>query len=475
MSGDSRKQTLEKEIKSNLLGGSGNRRAWKEEETPNGEEQRPPRGVAIKVRNEHLEEWKENETHGQEHRSSQGILHHTQPHHEVTRQGRDTPSTHSPGTPTQPLLSSSTCPSVRWVQLLDADLNFNESSKSIITDCSDYVVIGICGPPCSGKSTMANDIVKSILKRNLVPEEEIGDYLTKDWFPMQTSNDLENSRIPPSGVSMAIVSVDPSSHVVVVDCQGLLHPNVLSYLLSQGSAGPSHLGLSSSDQALHHQSLCLLTLLLGICNTLLYVISGDLLSSSCQHSHLQLLMTARALHPLMPSMTAARKGTIPAAFVNRRFGSSFQPLPDHHDGPASVADLVFVVNNLDDDSPYTSSVVVSETEKYIRSTVLHVQPSDDTTEGAKFVYLAERDICTDTSCTVSTSYLNSVMQLSISAARPSRHAVFQRSPKQHNIRLSERDWLASIPVLWDHVYRHSVYMSEYNDQLSRLNLFRRQG
>ena len=482
MSGESRKQTLEKEIKSNLLGGSSNRR-WKEEENQqNGEEveHRPARGMAIKVRGDQTEEWKEEYENGQqEHRQSpqQGIIYHNQSHHEATRQGRDTPPSVLSSVPSsQPLLSSSSgSPSVRWVQLLDADSNFNESAKSIITDCSDYVVIGICGPPCSGKSTMANDVIKSILKRNLVPEEEIGDYMSKDWFPMQTSNDLENSRVIPSGVSMAIVNVDPSSHVIVIDCQGLLHPDMLSFLISQGSTGPSHLGLTSSDQALHHQSLCLLTLLLGVCNTLLYVINNELLSSSCQHSHLQLLMTARALHPLMPSMTAARKGSIPQIYVNRRFGNSFQPLPDQQDCPTNVADLVFVVSGIDEYSPYTSSVVVSDTEKYIKSTVLHIHPSDDASERIKFMYLSERDICTETSCSISPTYLDSIMQLSISAARPSRHAVFQRLPKQHHIRLSERDWLTSFPILWDHIYRHSVYMTEYNDQLTRLNLFRKQG
>eukprot|EP01064_Diplonema_japonicum_P014971 TRINITY_DN22740_c0_g1_i1.p1 TRINITY_DN22740_c0_g1~~TRINITY_DN22740_c0_g1_i1.p1 ORF type:complete len:434 (+),score=74.41 TRINITY_DN22740_c0_g1_i1:91-1392(+) len=350
---------------------------------------------------------------------------------------------------------------VKWAGLVNKEFEITDHGKRLLGTCTSYIVIGVCGQPGVGKTKLCNEMVRSVLRRNHIDPSTLSLSCAKP-FP-DTS---------PFLVSMAVVSIDPTSHVIVIDAQGLLHPERLCSMLHTGTGKD----FASAEHSLHHQSVCTVMFLLSICNTLLFTMDGDTLVAPTAHAYLQLLLTAKSLNHVVPSVYSIKKRQPGGS--GKRYGSVFQPLPgyEHDDEGAQVGqkvvshipDLVLVASQSGSNSLLHSSSVAEAVKECIEGGYLtpaaDFKPPPHQVEDDN-LQLVTLPITTDT------SYSSTVDDLTTRACRPSKKAIFQR-PKNTNTKLTEQELFTAMVVLWDRISRSNPYVNEYNEQLEKLNLFR---
>eukprot|EP00755_Sulcionema_specki_P025347 Sspe_Gene.83106::Locus_54511_Transcript_1_1_Confidence_1.000_Length_1990::g.83106::m.83106/K18735/SMG9; protein SMG9 len=436
----------------------------------------------------------------------------------------------SPQQPASPLvaptkLAKPVVPSVKSCKFLNADFEFVADSRANLTDSTDFTVVGICGTPGSGKTTLANDLVKCLLQQSGAASDELLTSPEASPFPPSPGN--ESAKVVPYGIHMAAVTLGPS-RIILLDTQGLLSPTVLYYLIQHDTAlMQKDLRLTSAEHALEHLSLCLVILLLSCCNSVVYTIDGHHLLGASSGHHLNLLKTARSLQHLAPTVATVLSGVqlpgvghsphtayLPLTMPSKWDGDEGGRGQESGDGPDSqgaeptsfTADLFFTATSVNETSPLASSATMQQVESFLRDSYLdttvdfqpappgaqlHLEGADGEedmegrdeedeeppqTAAAKsqqsvvhVLDLPSRDEGPEGGVLPDCKerYSTAVERLAEALLSPSKHAMF---PKEH--KMTEKEWATVARRIWQNILHQNGFISEYNKQLQKLYLFR---
>ncbi|XP_013388010.1 protein SMG9 [Lingula anatina] len=166
------------------------------------------------------------------------------------------------------------------VKVIDEGFQWTENGMEVLTDNTDFFVIGVLGLQGAGKST-----IMSLLAGNQ-PSDEHKSYI----FKPQSREVREVCGHQTTGVDMYVTS----ERTILLDCQPLLSASILDHMVHTEKKYPSE--YSTTENCIEMQSLQLMTFMMTVCNVVLVV--QDWFTDA---NLLRLLQTAEMLKPPTPS------------------------------------------------------------------------------------------------------------------------------------------------------------------------------
>lgn len=343
---------------------------------------------------------------------------------------------HASGKATEPMSASG--------KLINEYLGFSyDSAFKLLTDQSDFAVVGVLGKQGVGKSTIMSDLCGLFSRED--PE-------ATPPFATQSQETALRCGHETVGVDMC-VSPD---RVIVLDTQPVLSPSILFQMLDGDYPLPAD--VSSHENLQELQSLQLAVLLFSICHVV--VVAHDW---AADVDLWKFVRSVEMLKYRIPDV-AAHMATLP---------------DDHTEQNEYYPDIVFVFNKQPDESfaePSLSSLRQSLQRFFAHSkckckststtTTTTTTGSGEAEEGPAFFLLPVNEDLTD----ASVQHIHSE-SYEVALERFRSHVLSM--PKRSFSRpLTEREWLKNTGRIWE-LIKKSPFLSDYSRTLNKMGLYQK--